>query len=150
LEGLYVDRSGNQFIPGDDRLHYKKAAPDYIIGAFSGIKWKNLDVNISGRMHLGNYVYNNVWAEDAAYSKLFNQSGFLNNLNKNVYKTQFENPQYYSDYYVSDASFIKIDNVSMGYSIYKFLGRKTKVRLYATMQNVSNLYKLSRFRSRSY
>ena len=137
IEGTYVDRSGNQFIPGDDRFHYKKATPDYIMGAFSGIKWKNLDLHISGRMHLGNYVYNNVWAEDAAYSKLFNQAGFLNNLNKNVYKTQFENPQYYSDHYVSDASFIKIDNVSMGYIIYKLLGRKTKVRLYATLQNVA-------------
>jgi TonB-dependent starch-binding outer membrane protein SusC len=137
IEGLYVDRSGNQFIPGDDRNHYKKAAPDYIMGAFSGIKWKNLDLHISGRMHLGNYIYNNVWAEDAAYSKLFNQAGFLNNLNKNVYKTQFENPQYYSDYYISDASFIKIDNVSMGYVIYKLLGRKTKARLYATLQNVA-------------
>jgi TonB-dependent starch-binding outer membrane protein SusC len=137
IEGLYVDRSGNQFIPGDDRRHYKKAAPDYIMGAFSGIKWKNLDVNISGRMHLGNYVYNNVWAEDAVYSKIFNQFGVLNNLNKNVYKTQFENPQYYSDYFISDASFIKIDNLSLGYSIYKLVGRKSKVRLYATMQNVA-------------
>lgn len=137
IEGTYVDRSGNQFIPGDDRFHYKKATPDYIMGAFSGIKWKNLDLHISGRLHLGNYVYNNVWAEDAVYSKLFNQVGFLNNLNNNVYKTQFENPQYYSDYYISDASFIKIDNVSMGYIIYKLLGRKTKVRLYATLQNVS-------------
>lgn len=137
IEGTYVDRTGNQFIPGDDRHHYKKAAPDYIFGATSGIRWKNLDINASGRMHLGNYAYNNVWAEGAAYSYLFNQDGYLNNLNKNVYKTQFENPQYYSDYYISDASFIKIDNVSVGYSIYKLLGRKTKVRLYTTMQNLA-------------
>lgn len=135
LEGIYVDRTGNQFIPGDDRRHYKKATPDYILGAYSGIRWKNLDLHVSGRMHLGNYAYNNVWAEDAAYGKLFNQAGFLNNLNKNVYKTQFVNPQYFSDYYISDASFIKIDNISMGYTMYKLLGRKTKVRLYATLQN---------------
>lgn len=137
IEGTYVDRTGNQFITGDDRYHFKKAAPDYILGATSGIRWKNLDLSASARMHLGNYVFNNVWSEGATYSKLFNQSGFLNNLNKNVYKTQFENPQYFSDYYVSDASFIKIDNVSMGYSIYKLLGRKTKVRLYASMQNLA-------------
>ncbi|HNQ38406.1 MAG TPA: hypothetical protein PKJ58_10630, partial [Prolixibacteraceae bacterium] len=66
-----------------------------------------------------------------------NSAGFTNNLNYNVYATGFENPRYFSDYYVTNASFFKIDNMALGYTFTNFLKEKLNVRLYGTMQNVA-------------
>ncbi len=137
LEGAYVERGSSQVIPGDDRYVYAKAAPDYLVGFASRIKWSNLDLSINGRSHLGNYVYNNVWSNGANFSNLYNPAGFLNNLSRNVYNSDFELPHYLSDYYISNASFIKIDNVTLGYTIYKIFRKNSIARLYSTIQNVA-------------
>lgn len=137
LEGIYVERADGHIISGDNRFVNKKSAPDYIIGLNSQIKWNNLDLFISGRSNVGNYVYNLIWSHAGNYRNLFNQDGFLSSPDKNIVKTNFQNPNYTSDYYLSDGSFIKIDNVSLGYNIYRIFGRKTKTRFYAVMQNVA-------------
>lgn len=137
IEGTYVERPDRHIIAGDNRMVSGKAAPDYIFGLTSQIKWNNLDLYISGRSHLGSYVYNNIWADAGNLKNLYNQAGFLNNPDKHVIKTTFQNPNYTSDIYLSDGSFIKIDNISAGYSVYRLFGRKTKARFYVVMQNVA-------------
>jgi TonB-dependent starch-binding outer membrane protein SusC len=136
LEGAYVERGSSQIIQGDDRYVYEKAAPDYLVGFSSRIKWSNLDISISGRSNFGNYIYNNVWSNGANFSHLYNPAGFLNNLSRNIYDTEFELPRFLSDYYISNASFTKIDNITLGYTIYKIFGKNSKARLYSTIQNV--------------
>lgn len=137
VEGLYVDRTKDKMISDDDRYRYKKAAPDVIMGVTTKLNFKNWDFYASGRSNYGNYVYNNVWSGGATYNNLYNSAGYLNNLNRNVFDSQFENPRYFTDYYISNASFFKIDNVSLGYTITEIFNQKANVRLYGAMQNVA-------------
>ncbi len=136
LENVFVDRSGDGIISEDDLYRYKKAAPDVMLGVTTRMNWKNWDFYASGRSYIGNYMYNNIWSGGATYSNLYNSAGFTNNLNYNVFATGFENPRYFSDYYVTNASFFKIDNMALGYTFTNFLKEKLNMRLYGTIQNV--------------
>lgn len=133
IEGLYVDRTGTGGTITSNNLnkyHYKKPAPDVTLGINSRIAYKHLDFSFAGRANLGNYVYNNV-ASGALYSTVFNQSGFFNNLPKLVNNAKFTNTQYFSDFYLENASFFKMDNMSVGYNFEQYI----KARLSFTVQN---------------
>lgn len=137
VEGLFVDRTKDKLVSDDDRYRYKKAAPDVIMGVTTKLNWRNWDFYAAGRSYVGNYVYNNVWSGGATYNNLYNSAGYLNNLNSNVFDSGFENPRYFTDYYISNASFFKIDNVSLGYSLNQLFNQKMNMRLYSTLQNVA-------------
>jgi iron complex outermembrane receptor protein len=139
IEGLYVDRTGTGGTVTSNNLnkyHYKKPAPDYTVGINSRFNYKQFDFSFSGRANIGNYVYNNV-ASGALYSTVYNQSGFYNNIPKQSNNSKFTNTQYFSDFYVENASFFKMDNMSVGYNFEKTL----KARLSFTVQNVFTITK---------
>ena len=139
IEGLYVDRTGSGGTVTSNNLnkyHYKKPAPDYTVGINSRISYKNIDFSFSGRSNIGNYVYNNV-ASGALYSTVYNQSGFYNNLPRQVNNAKFTNTQYFSDFYVENASFFKMDNMSLGYNFVKSF----KARISFTVQNAFTITK---------
>ncbi len=139
IEGLYVDRTGNGGTITSNNLnkyHYKKPAPDVTIGINSRVGYKQFDFSFSGRASIGNYVYNNV-ASGALYSTVYNQSGFFNNIPKQVNNAKFTNTQYFSDFYIENASFFKMDNMSVGYNFEK----KLRARLSFTVQNVFTITK---------
>ena len=139
IEGLYVDRTGTGGTVTSNNLnkyHYKKPAPDYTLGINSRIAYKQIDFSFSGRASIGNYVYNNV-ASGALYSTVYNQSGFFNNIPKQVNNAKFTNTQYFSDFYVENASFFKMDNMSIGYNFEQYV----KTRLSFTVQNVFTITK---------
>ena len=140
IEGLYVDRTGKGGTVTSNNLnkyHYKKPAPDYTLGINSQFTYKQFDFSFSGRANIGNYAYNNV-ASGALYSTVYNQSGFYNNIPKQVNNAKFTNTQYFSDFYVENASFFKMDNMSAGYNFDQF---KIKARLSFTVQNVFTITK---------
>ncbi|MCX6220703.1 MAG: TonB-dependent receptor [Bacteroidia bacterium] len=133
IEGLYVDRTGSGGTVTSNNLnkyHYKKPAPDYTIGISSRLAYKQVDFSFSGRANIGNYAYNNV-ASGALYSTVYNQSGFFNNIPKQINNAKFTNTQYFSDFYVENASFFRMDNMSVGYNFEKFY----RARLSLTVQN---------------
>ena len=139
IEGLYVDRTGSGGTVTSNNLnkyHYKKPAPDYTIGINTRVSYKNVDFSFSGRSNIGNYVYNNV-ASGALYSTVYNQSGFYNNLPRLVNNAKFTNTQYFSDFYVENASFFKMDNISLGYNFVKAF----KARVSLTVQNAFTITK---------
>jgi len=139
IEGLYVDRTGLGGTITSNNLnkyHYKKPAPDVTVGINSRVSYKNVDFSFAGRANIGNYAYNNV-ASGALYSTVYNQSGFFNNIPKQVNNAKFTNTQYFSDMYVENASFFKMDNMSVGYNFDKYL----KARLSFTVQNVFTITK---------
>ncbi len=139
IEGLYVDRTGNGGTITSNNLnkyHYKKPAPDVTLGINSRVAYKQFDFSFSGRANIGNYVYNNV-ASGALYSTVYNQSGFFNNIPRQSENAKFTNTQYFSDFYIENASFFKMDNMSAGYNFEKFL----KARLSFTVQNVFTITK---------
>ncbi|MFW5755308.1 MAG: SusC/RagA family TonB-linked outer membrane protein [Tangfeifania sp.] len=136
IEGLYVDRNGDGSVTNDDKYRYKKAAPDVFLGFSSKLNYHNWDFTFNGRANLNNYVYNNVWSTSATFNNLYNSVGYLNNLSESVFDSEFENPEYFSDYYVQHASFIRLDNISLGYSFKSLYNDRLRFRVYGTVQNV--------------
>jgi iron complex outermembrane receptor protein len=137
IEGLYVDRNKDGKITDDDRYHYKKPAADVYLGINSRLNYKNWDFIFSGRANLGNYVYDNFSSNNATYERLYRPEGpYLANVAANVDEAGFTVPQYLSDYYIKDASFFKLDNVTLGYTFNKMFNSDARLRLTATVNNV--------------
>jgi iron complex outermembrane receptor protein len=141
IEGLYVDRNNDGAITGDDRYRYQKPAPTVFMGFSSMLRYKAFDFSFNGRINLGNYIYNNVFA-GGTYANVA-ASGYLSNRVKNVVETGFENSQYYSDYYIENGSFMKLDNVSLGYNLNNLWQDKLNLRVYLTAQNLVTITKYS-------
>ncbi|MFA9390787.1 MAG: SusC/RagA family TonB-linked outer membrane protein [Prolixibacteraceae bacterium] len=139
IEGLYVDRSSDEesVSSGDNARKYfaGKPAPDYIIGFNIRADYKNFDFALNGRVSIGNYVYNNNASSRALYDNLYNQSGFASNLPASIYNSNFKTAQYWSDFYLEDGSFLKLDNISLGYSFSKLFSTKVSGRVGLTVQN---------------
>ncbi len=143
IEGAYVDRNNDGVVNEEDRYRFEKAAPDHIIGFSTRFEYKNFDFGMSFRANIGNYVYNNVASVNGIYYDMYNSAGFLNNVSKLVEDSKFSSYQLKSDYYVEDASFLRLDNISVGYNVPKFINEKLNLRVYATVQNVFTITKYS-------
>ncbi len=136
IQGVYVDRNGDGQITGEDKYHYKTPDADWFMGFNSKLYWKNWDFGFAGRISLGNYVYNNVWSANGSLNNLYWSSNYLLNVNKNTLVTNFENPEYWSDYYIKNGSFLRLDNISLGHTFTNLNNDKMSLRLYGTVQNV--------------
>lgn len=135
LGDMYQDLNGDGKVSDLDKRPFKKPAPDYIIGASTQVSFKGFDLAMTLRGGIGNYVYNNN-ASTGGYFNVVDERGdiFLNNMHTSALVTGFQGPQYFSDYYVEKGSFLRIDNVTLGYTVPKMPGRSS-LRLYATAQN---------------
>ncbi|OQY00445.1 MAG: hypothetical protein B6I20_08710 [Bacteroidetes bacterium 4572_117] len=146
IEGLYVDKTGDGGnIAGNNlnKSYLQSPAPDYLIGLSSRFNYKSFDLSFSGRINIGNYVYNNNASSQAVYSNIYNQSGFTANILKDVEKTAFMNAQYWSDFYLENASFFRMDNINFGYSFDKFFSDEINGRVSFTVQNAFVVTKYS-------
>lgn len=135
VEGLYVDRDGDGTITPDDRYQFKKPAPDYFLGFTSGFNAGNFDFSFAGRANIGNYVYDNNLSDQTSYSRLYGPTGYLQNINAGYTGVGFADPQYFSDHFIRNASFLRVDHVTVGYSISDLVPKTRNLRLYATVQN---------------
>jgi iron complex outermembrane receptor protein len=135
IEGLYVDRNKDGVVNDDDRYRLEKPAPDYFFGLTSSLTVGDFEFSFAGRANVGNYVYNNVWS-GTSYFNLFHPTKYLGNVNSISATTNFNNPQYDSDYFVRNASFLRLDHITVGYNFSSLLGDKVNfLKLYATVQN---------------
>lgn len=137
LEGVYVDRNGDGVIDDEDRYYYKKPAADVTMGFSSKWTYKNWDFGFNGRVSLGNYVYNAMEANNAelALTSLYSNSIFLSNRPTSALYTNFQNKRVLSDYYVQNGSFLKIDNITLGYTFSDVFNKGSMLRVYGTVQN---------------
>ncbi|RJE74328.1 SusC/RagA family TonB-linked outer membrane protein [Reichenbachiella sp. MSK19-1] len=138
IEGLYVDKTGNGGnVSGDNlnKYYLQNPAPEYLIGISSRVNYKGFDFSFSGRLNLNNYVYNNNASNLGIYQNLYNQAGYNANILTDVEKTQFMRAQYWSDFYLENASFFRMDNITLGYSFEKFFTDKVNGRISFTVQN---------------
>lgn len=134
-QDLYEERGGDpELINQDDRVPLHSPDPDWILGHTSRIAFRNLDLSFTMRAYLGNYVYNNVASNLGSYEEVGRGSPF--NLHASVLETGFETPQYFSDYYVEDASFLRMDNLTLGYTLQ---WRGLPMRIFGTVQSVFTL-----------
>jgi TonB-dependent starch-binding outer membrane protein SusC len=134
MEGVYVDKNQSGSITPADKRQVKKSYPDWLLGLNSYTEFKDWDLSFSGRLSLGNYVYNNV-NSNASYSYLYSPAGFLRNLPASANATGFNSQQYFSDYYLQNASFFRMDYICLGYSFNDLKSTNVKVRLEAAVRN---------------
>lgn len=135
----YRDRNGDGKITPDDRYRFKSPAPDWFFGFSSNASYKRWTASFGLRASLGNYVYNNVNSERGTYAFVDGSKNYINNLVEDYFNTQFQkNPiyQFQSDYYVEDASFLRMDYLTIGYSIGEVIKDKLWMNVSATVQNV--------------
>lgn len=130
----YVDQNGDGVINQDDLRAYKNPAPRWIIGHTSTASYGSWEFSATARAYLGNHVYNNVASNLGHYSGL-TQANAPVNRHASVLETEFVNPQYFSDYYIEDASFLRLDNISVAYTFDRLLGARS-VRAFGAVQNV--------------
>ncbi|MHC8948155.1 SusC/RagA family TonB-linked outer membrane protein [Sphingobacterium hungaricum] len=117
LEGVYEDLNGDGLITPSDMYYYQQPAPKYMMGFTTSLNYKKITLSTVLRANLGNYVYDNVSSGNGVGRNILNPSGFINNATTDIYNTNFVNNQYSSDYYVKNASFLKMDNIGLQYNV---------------------------------
>ncbi len=137
VEGLFVDRSGEGgTVSGNNnnKYRYKDPAANYLIGLNSRLTYENFDFSFSSRLSLGNFVHNRVESGNAYYNNVYTLQHFRN-IPSMVSDTEFSSQQQYSDYFIQDASFFKMDNISLGYNLNDVIATGVRARLSLTVQN---------------
>ncbi len=135
LEGVFVDQNADGSINEQDMIPWKNASPDLYMGLSSQLSYKNWDFNFSVRGNIGNYAYNNIQSNRESKNTTFDPSGWLKNRVNSATYTNFDAVHYQSSYYIQDASFMKVDNVSLGYNFTHLLNHQQTGRIHFTVQN---------------
>jgi iron complex outermembrane receptor protein len=115
-----------------DKVVDESPQADWTFGHTSQLRYQNFDLSFTIRAELGNHVYNNVASNFGHYNRLTNFAP--SNMQESVLTTEFDQPRYFSDYYVEDASFLRMDNISLGYN-FDMIPNVNRLRLFATVQN---------------
>ena len=150
VEGVYVDRNADGQITDDDRYFYKSPDAPWQAGLSTKLQYKNWDLGIGLRGSWGNYVFNDVEASFCNLSKTFDSSFAYNGYNKNTLKdavalnwVTYDNVL--SDYFVQNASFVRLDNITLGYTFENFLAagkyKGMSGRIYAAATNIATFSK---------
>lgn len=147
IEGLYEDinRDGQISLAdlSPDRAYYKKPAPDVLLGINTQVAYRQWSLGLAAHGSLGNYLYNNFASNNAVLRAIKNPINFIGNGSSDYLKTGFVNNQYVSDYYIENASFLRLDNINIGYNAGKVFSNKATLRVSASVQNVFVITKYS-------
>lgn len=128
---MYEDLNGDGIINENDLAPLHQPQPKVLMGLTSNMTWKKWDMALTLRGSWGNYVYNNLASSTGYYQRLTDV--VTNNIHASALETDFKTRQLFSDYYVQNGSFVKLDNITLGYNFDEFsFGR---VRAYLTVQN---------------
>ncbi|WP_163322564.1 SusC/RagA family TonB-linked outer membrane protein [Draconibacterium mangrovi] len=138
IEGVYVDRNNDGEINVDDKYYADSPEPDVFMGFSSMLTYKNFDFGFNARAAIGGQIYNNVLV-GARYQEM-TVNEYLTNLPSEINNSKFTTAQQYSDYFLEDASFFRVDNMTLGYNLRDILknsfGLNLNARLYGSVQNV--------------
>ena len=137
IEGVYVDRNGDNIINDDDRYIKEDPFADIIMGLTNSVRYKDWDFSVTARASIGNYAYNNL-ASNAVFNAAASINNILNNIHSDYLSTgfiDFTENSLLSDHYIQEASFVKIDNISIGYNMTTNSG--CKIRFFGSLQNVA-------------
>lgn len=135
IEGAYADLNNDGEINDADLYRYHSPAPKYIMGLSTSLRYRQLTLGMSFRANIDNYVYNGMGMSTGAFETVSYNNSQLNNLNTSFLKTGFKTRQYLSDYYVENASFLKLDNLSLSYNVGK-INKWASLTVSAMVQNV--------------
>lgn len=133
LEGVYEDQNGDGVITPEDRIRYEAPQSDVFLGLSSQISIGKFSAGFVSRANIGNFVYNNVNSNAGVFRVTSNP--FLTNVTSDALVTGFANNQYFSNYYLQNASFFRIDNINFGYSLGRVFNNKADASINANIQN---------------
>ena len=138
IDGLFADLNRDGSINEKDLYQYKGNNPEFFFGASSSLTYKKWNAGFVLRANIGNYMYNNVASSSGTLRNFLNPIGFINNGSRDYLKTGFsgDGSNYFlSDYYVQNASFLRMDNINIGYNVGKLFNNKANLRINANVQN---------------
>jgi len=141
ISGVYVDRNDDGIINADDKYFYHKPDADVTFGFNTSLTFKNWTFALSGHAAVGNWVYNNVASDTEMLADLWTNS-FVSNRVASAWDSYFSQAQYTSDYYITNASFLKLDNFTAGYTFPKLfrVGHDyASLNIFGTVQNICTL-----------
>ncbi len=144
IEGLYEDINRDGNVDADDRYLYKKPAADILIGFTTQVIYKKFSISLAAHGMVDNYVYNQYNAGSGILSVLKNPISFIGNASSSYLETGFlnnSNNQFLSDYFIENASFLRLDNINLGYNVGKVLKNQASLRILASIQNVATITK---------
>ncbi len=129
---MYRDINNDSVINEKDLRVKENANANWILGLTSVMNYKNFDFAFTFRASLGNYVYNNFSANYGELRRL--ETAVPQNIHTSALETGFQQKQLLSDYYIENASFLRLDNITVGYTIRNV--EWLNARVYFTAQNV--------------
>lgn len=140
IEGMYADLDGDGQITTKDRYHHHSPAPDWILGFSTSLSYKKWTLSTSMRANIGGYIFNGMAMNTGAWETMSYNDYQLNNLNRSFLDTRFQRRQYLSDYYLENASFLKMDNLQLAYDFGKVY-KSLNLHVSAMLQNVFTITK---------
>jgi len=143
LEGVYADLDNNGVINSNDLYRTKSAEPKMLFGFSTAFNYRNWTLSTVLRGSYGNYMYNNMNSALGTYSNILSPSNSIMNAPVDVLKSNFYLNQPLSDYYLENASFIKMDNISLAYDFGRILNDLMGLRATFSVQNVFTITKYS-------
>ncbi|MDE7407170.1 MAG: SusC/RagA family protein, partial [Muribaculaceae bacterium] len=133
-EGVYVDRNGDGQITEDDKYIFHSPSPKFTANWQNTFNVKNWDFGISLRANFGNWVYNQTQQSNSFAS--VTGTAPISNLLADTFLFENKNTQTMcSDYFVQNASFVRCDNITAGYTFENLLNNALRLRLFAAVQN---------------
>ncbi len=133
IEGCYVDQNGDGQISAADLVFKHHVDPTVTMSWNNTFSYKGWDLGFQLRASIGNYVYNNIRAKRSFMANTFTNSTLRNLVEAEVY---FNDSQYYSDYWLENAGFVRCDNITLGYTFSDlFQNGVGSLRLYGAVQN---------------
>lgn len=140
--GQYVDRNEDGVVNESDRYFFHKPWADVTLGFNTNFTYKNWTAALSAHASLGNWVYNNVASNSEMYKDLW-VNNFVSNRLTSALDSNFDDAMYISDYYVENGSFLKLDNITVGYTFPElfqaFGGHEASLNVFGTVQNICTI-----------
>jgi len=136
LEGVYEDLNGDGKLSDADLRYYKSPAPVYTMGFSTSFNYRRWTLSTVLRANLGQYIYDNIGSQFGVSRYMLNEK-YINNASADIYNTGFVTNQYKSDYYLKNASFLKMDNLGLSFNAGKLSkSGNASLRIAANCQNV--------------
>jgi TonB-dependent starch-binding outer membrane protein SusC len=142
IEGLYEDLNRDGIINEKDLYIYNNPEARYFLGLNSNVSVGKFTVGFVMRGNIGNYMYNNFASNTGVLRGILNPLGFITNGSADYLNTGFKNNQYFSDYYMENASFLRMDNINFGYNAGE-VAKNVSLRISANIQNAFIITKYS-------
>ena len=144
IQGVVVDRDANGVIDINDRYFYKSSIAPWLFGFSSRVQYKNWDFGFGLRASIGNYVFNQLKMGHRSLEYIGTGTGYMSNTMPYAREVNFKNgDKIYdalTDYFIENASFLKCDNITLGYSFDK-LFKAVSGRVYFSATNVFTITK---------